>query len=85
MPSSARAGGRCRSSRAGAVVPEIELGRVAVQMLLAAVVVDAPHAALEDREKAFDRVRMGLTACPFVGAVVRLQLMPGEARTDRRV
>ena len=43
----------------GAVaVAEIELRQIAVQMLFAAMLIDALHAALEDREEAFDRVRM---------------------------
>ena len=36
---------------------EIELGKVAVKMLFAAVLIDALHAALEDRVEAFDGVR----------------------------
>lgn len=35
---------------------EIELGKIAVKVLLAAVLVRALHAALEDAEIAFDRV-----------------------------
>ena len=38
-------------------IAEIEFGQVAVQVLLAAVLIDALHAALEDREVTFDRVR----------------------------
>ncbi len=37
-------------------VAEIELGKVAVQVMLAAVLVDAAHPAFEDREEAFDGV-----------------------------
>jgi hypothetical protein len=38
------------------VVPEIELGEIAMQMLLAAVLIDAGHPALEDAEQALDGV-----------------------------
>jgi hypothetical protein len=33
--------------------PEIELGQIALQVLFAAMLVSADHAALKDREKAF--------------------------------
>jgi hypothetical protein len=36
-----------------------------VKMLLAAMLVDALHAALEDRAIAFDRVRVGIAADVF--------------------
>jgi len=39
------------------VVAELELGHIAVQVALATMLVHALHAALEDREVAFDRVR----------------------------
>ncbi len=39
-------------------VPEVELGKVAVKVLLPAMLIDALHSALEDREVAFDGVRM---------------------------
>lgn len=38
-------------------VAKIELGKVAMNVLFAAVLVDAVHAALEDREEAFNGVR----------------------------
>ena len=37
-------------------VSEIKFGQVAVKVLLGAVLIDALHAALEDRIEAFDRV-----------------------------
>src|SRR4051812_8954583 len=40
------------------VVPEIKLGKVAVQMHLAAMLVNALHATLEDAEIALNRVRV---------------------------
>ena len=44
------------------VVPELEFGRVAVQVLLGAMLVDALHAPLEDREVALNRVRVDRAA-----------------------
>jgi len=41
------------AKRNAVIVAEIELGKVAVQMLLGTVLIDATHAALEDREVAF--------------------------------
>ena len=38
------------------VVTELELGKVAVQVLFAAMLVDTLHAALEDAEITFNRV-----------------------------
>src|SRR5688572_18569128 len=52
------------------VVAELELSNVAVQVPVGAVLIDAPHAALEDGEEAFKRVRVGLAARPFILAVV---------------
>src|SRR3954471_16617710 len=43
------------TQRDAVVVAELELGHVAVQVLLVAVLVDALHPALEDREVALDR------------------------------
>lgn len=51
-------------------IAEIELRQIAVQMLLAAMLVHALHAALEGREEAFDRVRMDVAPAVFLGAVV---------------
>ena len=52
------------------MIPEIELCQVAVQVRFATVLIDALHAALEDRKVAFDCVGMGSAARPFVIAVV---------------
>src|SRR5262245_37877210 len=48
------------------VVAKIILCQVAVQMLFAAVLVDAFHAALEDRVVALDRVRVDVAANIFL-------------------
>jgi hypothetical protein len=44
------------------IVPEIEFSEIAMQMPLAAMLVDALHAAFEDAVVALDRVRMDLHA-----------------------
>jgi hypothetical protein len=44
------------AKRLASVVPEVEFGKVVVQVLLVAMLVDAAHAALEHREEAFDGV-----------------------------
>ena len=44
------------------VISELDLGKVAVQMLLAAMLVHALHAALEDRERAPNSVDMFVAA-----------------------
>src|SRR6266849_6422874 len=44
------------SVRLAMVVAEVELGEVAVQVIVRAVLIDALHAALEDREEAFDGI-----------------------------
>src|SRR5207248_1424242 len=43
-------------------VPKIELTQVAVQVAIAAMLVDAAHPAFEDREEAFDRVGVRVPA-----------------------
>ena len=52
------------------VISEIELRKVAMQMLLRAVLIDAPHASLEDRKAAFNRVRVDGAADVFASAVI---------------
>jgi uncharacterized protein related to proFAR isomerase len=49
-------------------VAEIELAQVAVQMGLAAVLVDALHPALEHGEVVFDGVRMHVAAHTYSSA-----------------
>ena len=51
-------------------VSEIELGHIAMQVALCAVLVDALHAALEDAEEAFDRVRVDLATALLAATVV---------------
>jgi hypothetical protein len=67
-------------------VPEIELGKVAVKVLLAAMLIDAFHPAFEDGKEAFDGVGRYHTAIIgfadiFLLAVVDA-LVAGEALAD---
>src|ERR1700683_1954491 len=50
-------------------IAEIELRQIAVQVLFLAVLINALHAALKDREVAFDRVGMHDATNVFVGRV----------------
>jgi hypothetical protein len=52
------------------VVAELELRDIPMQMLLGAMLIDALHAALEDREAAFNRVGMNAATAIFASAVV---------------
>ncbi len=51
-----RAGGITHAELFAVIIAEIELGEIAMQMLLVAMLVHAEHAALEDTEIVFDRV-----------------------------
>ena len=52
------------------VISEIEFCKVTVQMLLSAMLIDALHAALEDREIAFDGVGVDVAAHVLAAGVV---------------
>jgi hypothetical protein len=52
------------------IVAKLELGNVAMQMLLGAVLIDALHAPFENRERAFDRVGMNAATAIFASAVI---------------
>jgi len=52
------------------VVAEIELREITVQMVLAAMLIDALHAALEDGEVAFDGVGVDIATDILISAVV---------------
>lgn len=54
------------------VVAEVELSKVAVQVLLAAVLIDALHAALEDREVALDGARVNVATDVLTLAVLKM-------------
>ena len=58
------------AKRNAVVVAEIKLGQIAVQCFFAAMLIDALHAALEDREVAFNRVGVDVAAHVFVWLVV---------------
>lgn len=66
------------------IVAEVKFREIAVQMLLAAVLIDAAHPALEDREEALDRIGLHVAADIFV---VRMRdgFMGGELATDRGI
>ena len=66
-----------RYAQLGTVVAtKIEFGRVAVQMLLAAVPIDADQATFEDTKEAFEGVGIGIALAPLLGAA------PYEAMGD---
>lgn len=52
------------------VVAEVELGKVAVQVLLSAVLIDTLHAPLEGAEEALNGVGMDLAANILLSGVV---------------
>src|SRR5437899_1424112 len=69
----------------GAVaIAEIELGKIAVQVLLFAVLINADHAALENRKIAFGGVGMRLAADIFLRRVVH-GFVAGKLGPERRV
>lgn len=68
------------SKRLAIVVAEIELGHVTVKMVVRAVLIDAFHAALEDREKTFDGV--GVDGRVNLGNVFALAV-PGKGVTSK--
>jgi hypothetical protein len=51
------------------VIAKVKFGQIAVQVLFAAVLVHALHAALEDREAALDYILLRLVTKIFLGAV----------------
>jgi hypothetical protein len=63
------------------VVAEIKLIEIALQVLLAAMLVHASHAALEDGEEAFNRVRVRTVANVFVPDMLH-DLMRSEVLAD---
>ncbi len=54
------------------IVAELELCELAVKVLLGAVLIDTLHAAFEDRERAFNGVRVNETADILTGLVLHL-------------
>jgi hypothetical protein len=59
------------SVRLAMVVPEIKLGYVALKVVMAAMLIDALHAALEDREEAFDGVTVNVGLSRFTYSPAR--------------
>ena len=66
------------------VIAELELCGVAVQVLLVAVLIDALHAALEDAEIAFNRVRVD-NATAILALAVRGEIVVCELAAKERV
>jgi hypothetical protein len=64
-----RAGSVVHANCDAVVVPEIELGEIPVKVLLGTMLVDADHAALEDRKDAFDGVGVNGAACFRTGRI----------------
>src|SRR5437899_1255287 len=63
------------AERLAIAIAEIEFSKVAVQVIVPAMLIDALHAALEDREKAFDGV--GMHGAIFEGNILSNHV-PGE-------
>lgn len=63
-------------------VPEIEFVRIPLQVLFAAMLVNADHATLEDREISFDAVGRDIAPRIFASGVI-YRLVFGEAFPDR--
>jgi len=58
------------AKRAALVVPEIEFGKIAFQMLLADMVIGASDSAFHDRKVAFNRIGVNVAANVFANAVI---------------
>src|SRR6185369_1567563 len=65
-------------------IAEIELCQIAMQVLFGAMLIDALHAAFEDREITLNRVRMDLAAHVLARAVLH-SLMIANASKARRI
>jgi hypothetical protein len=65
-------------------IPKIELGKIAMQMAFAAMLVNAFHAAFEHAVEAFNGVGVNLAATIFPFAMVHT-FMLGELASDRFV
>jgi hypothetical protein len=70
--------------RFSVVVAELELCRITMKMTFTAVLVDALHAALEDAEIAFHRVRVNV-ATDILASLVGGEVMVSKGATDARV
>src|SRR5579871_3505066 len=60
----------CAADGRAAVITEVEFAEVADEMRLAAMLVDARHAALEHREHVLDGVGVDLAANVLLGCVI---------------
>lgn len=66
------------------IVSEVELREITVEVLLGAMLIDALYAPLEDREVAFDRVRVDLAASVFASRVLHGRML-GEVTASLAV
>jgi hypothetical protein len=66
------------------IIPELELRQIPVQMLLAAMLIDALHAALENGEGALDGVRVdrAILIIDLLAATVQRMTMLGELAAE---
>src|ERR1700729_1832529 len=65
-------------------IAEIELRKIAVQMAFAAMLVNALHAAFEDRIESFDGIGMDVPANVFLAAMVHA-LVAGKFSADLKI
>src|SRR5690349_11572816 len=72
------AGGVIKAQLGAVVGPEIELSQITLQVLLAAMLIGADHAALKDRKEAFQRVGVDAIADIFLAVIDRLMLALGR-------
>ncbi len=79
-----KVGGNVRAKRNSRIVSEIELGKVAVQVLLRTVLINAAHATLKGREHVLHGVGMDLATDIFAGRVLH-GLMRRDLGTDIEV
>jgi len=76
-----RAHGVINAQSGARIVPEIELRKIAVKVLLIALLIDTPHPALERVEEAFNGVR-GYVAASIFLLEMHNPLMSGELLAD---
>lgn len=89
------ASGIGKTKRQPMIITKVELGRLAVQVLLGAVLVNARHAPLEHAVEAFDRVCVDGASAIFASAVshvllagevlAKVRVLAGFVRHDRRL
>lgn len=61
------------------VIPEVKFSEITVKMFLGAMLINAAHTALENRKRAFNRIRMHVAAYVFLGRMLH-GFMRGKER-----